>query len=272
MMDPAGPPEFVGSILGDGVELGTAFACYDTRLLVTCEHVVPKDVSRLEWQPFLSPRPVELSRWRTLIRDDKRDIAVIANSVPLHPSRHLAFLPREPVAHSLEVFFHGLGMYEEEGVPYWRRDVGDGTLTGSNGLQGDARRYKLKSQDITKGFSGSPVLYHSGVGITVVGMVTGKYSTPEHANRDTAWVVPADWLGSAVLMAWHMLEASDPSKSHFDQLNIKFDPVRLRICMRESSTSERLRDRMGETKRDANYAVDQNGIYILRMGGFETTG
>ncbi|MEU4522941.1 hypothetical protein AB0F52_30055 [Amycolatopsis sp. NPDC024027] len=260
-------PPFVGTLWGDDCKLGTAFGCLDTRLLITCEHNLKGNPTKLEWERFSSNETVLLERYRVLVRDADRDIAIIANDHPLHPRTTLARQPYDPAGHGLDVYFHGLGQFEEEGVSHWVRDLGSGKILGSNGEKGNGRRFKLESQHVTRGFSGAPVLHYCGIGVVVVGMITSRYSAAGHQNRDTAWVIPATFLAHAIQIAGRLLEGTHSGKDPLVESDVHFDPTKLRELLTVQQQSAQ--DETLDVSMASYNIISPSSLQISRLSEFE---
>ncbi|MBE8516097.1 trypsin-like peptidase domain-containing protein [Amycolatopsis sp. H6(2020)] len=260
-------PPFVGTLWGDDCKLGTAFGCHDTRLLITCEHNLRSNPTKLKWERFSGGENILLEKYTILIRDADRDIAIIASDKPLHPRSALARQPLDPASHGLDVYFHGLGQFDEEGVSHWVRDLGYGRIIGSNAEKGDRRRFKLESQHVTKGFSGAPVLHYCGIGVIVVGMITSRYSSTGNQNRDTAWVVPATFLAHAIQIAGRMLEETQAGKDSLVELDVPFDAIKLRelLALQRSSTE----DDSSDISMTSYNVLSPSGLQISRLSDFE---
>lgn len=189
-------PPFVGALLIDDAVVGTAFVCVSPHLVVTCAHSIPEEMTDIVWRGA-DGVSVPLRNWKVMFCDRDLDIAVITSGDPILADGDVAEMPRRVVRRGVKVFFNAVSEYlEPDGIelPF---DSGEGEILGPNHLNGLVRA-KLRSKDVTPGCSGAPVLHYSDVGITVVGMISGRYNSVDGWNRDTAWLVLADHLKEAV--------------------------------------------------------------------------
>jgi hypothetical protein len=229
-----------GALYGDSVALGSAFVCSAAQMLITCAHCLRSNPKRLAWQPFDNGRQVKLRHWVIPVRDQDADVAVIINSVPLVSRSSVAELPRSPRARGLQVYFDGLGEFIEDGLAVARPDSGYGVLLGS-GTPKAILRTKMESKNVTPGCSGSPVIHFSGIGDTVVGMVSGRYNSEDNWNRDTVWLVTAEAIRAAITAAQGALLAAQLSSYQKSDplavLDLEISPEQLIALLKASDRS-----------------------------------
>ncbi len=176
-------PAFVGALLADGNIAGTAFVCASPFLIVTCAHSLPAEVRNLSWRRF-DGSAMELNQWKYLYFNEELDIAVIGSAAPLTEPSLAADLPRHIVRRGVEVYFNGVSRFIGKAGFEYPFDSGSGTVVGDHMTANGQRRAKMQSPHVTQGCSGAPVMYFSDVGTTVVGMISGRYNSPDW-NRDT---------------------------------------------------------------------------------------
>ena len=196
-------PPFVGALLIDGVLIGTAFVCISPHIVVTCAHSLRDEMHELVWRSA-DGNAVVLENWKVLVCDADLDIAVITSAVPILGHAHVADRPRHVAQRGVRVFFNAVSEYVEADGVEFPFSSGDGEVVGEHRRNGLVRA-KLKSSDVTPGCSGAPVLHFGELGLTVVGMISGRYNSADGWNQDTAWMVLADHLQSAVAEAEHKL-------------------------------------------------------------------
>lgn len=208
-------PPFIGSLWVNGVPR-TAFACHRTKILVTCAHDFPASINgvalgELTWKRFADEKRFDLSGSRVLILDPDDDVLVLLAPLQLV---EIPDLPEQPPTrifrHGIEVCFYGVGLYQDASGPVWHDpDSGDGTVLGPGGVAG--RLLKFRTQNVTKGFSGAPLLYFSDAGVHILGMVSGRYNSGgADPNRDTSWAVQPSTLRYAVSLAVEVARGLQP--------------------------------------------------------------
>jgi hypothetical protein len=193
----------------------SAFVCHRSRLLVTCEHRFPEcpggiTPSGITWRRFSDEAESDIGGFKVLVRDPDNDVLVLLALHPLVDSESVAELPpRRPSLLGMRVYFHGVGQYFEGVEQVWhKRDSGDGHIIGPGGVHRNL--IKLKSQNVTPGFSGSALLHDTDVGTHVVGMISRRYNSDNPTNRDTAWALDPSTIRTAVEAAAESAYRMDP--------------------------------------------------------------
>ncbi len=205
-------PPFVGSLWVDSILAGTAFVCGTSRLLVTCAHCLTKSMRKISWEPLSTGSRIELINWIPLINDVESDIAILGSRTRLLAPSEVPDLPRHPNTTGVEVHFSGISEMEENGTLCHSPDSGAGKLIGLRG----PLRVRMQSSQVTPGYSGAPVLHQSPeIGLTIIGMISGRYNSIDLWNRDCVWVTRGDHLRSTVLTAKSVLPGQYPDIDPF---------------------------------------------------------
>lgn len=219
-------PWFVGSLWLAGVPR-SAFVCYRQKILISCEHGFPsgdRAPDGLIWNRFRDSRSFDLAGSLILVREKEDDILILLSQLPLVPSsQEVPDLPPKGLFRStVDVQFNGVGLYPQ-GVEeiYHEVDSGSGRIIGHGGSKGGL--VKLSSQNVTRGFSGSALICETDVGLHILGMISGKYNSGDHTNRDTAWAVDPGKLRTAIQVAAEFARVNnvdDPSLAWAPDLDV----------------------------------------------------
>lgn len=224
---------YVGALYCDGIARGSAFVCHATQMLITCAHCLEGNPTDLAWQRFDEDCPVNLKDWVIPVKDPESDVAIIINGAPLVPRHAVAELPRPPQTRGLSVYFDGLGELIEAGITVVSPDSGYGVLVGHNLTATATHRIKMESRNVTPGCSGAPVIYFSGIGETIVGMISGRYNS-EDWNRDTVWLVTAQAIRNAISSAQGILLAASQESDPLATLDVEVESWKLKAYLKAS--------------------------------------
>lgn len=224
-------PPYVGALYVDDVAKASAFVCHAPQMLITCAHCLDGNPTKLAWRRFDNNQLTKLVNWKVPVKDSDMDVAIIVNDTPLIPRVAVAELPRPAQNRGLDVYFSGLGELIEGGSPALIPDSGSGTLIGFNLPFPTSSRIKMESKHVTPGYSGTPVLYYSGIGWTVVGMISGRYNSSSW-NRDTIWVVRAEAIRHAIRAAQPVLINASLNSDPVAELELEFDVEQLRAYLK----------------------------------------
>jgi hypothetical protein len=260
-------PGFVGALLAGGSIVGTAFVCASPHLVVTCAHSLNDGMTNLAWRSA-DGTVIPLSGWRFLYFDAELDIAVITSNAPILRHSLVADLPRHVIKRGVTIYFSAVSEYVESDDVEYPFDSGEGRVIGEHIRQGQPRRAKIKSSDVTPGCSGAPVLHYSDIGVTIVGMISGRYNSPDW-NRDSVWMVLADDLRDAISKAHQDLRVAGVYLDLLTGLGASIAAEDLRAQMRRIAADSRTH---GSTDRFSDLPFQSNAISEDFLSGLEPWG
>jgi hypothetical protein len=149
--------------------------------------------------------------------------------------------PRRASLGGMLVYFQGVGQYFEGSEVVWHSpDSGDGQILGPGGSAGSL--IKLRSQNVTPGFSGSALLRDTDVGTHIVGMISRRYRSDNSSNRDTAWAIEPYTLRTAVELAAEAAYRMDPTRNSDLGPDPRLDWNRLAAAIRNDYPSRSSHD------------------------------
>jgi hypothetical protein len=188
--------DFAGRIDVSG-NIGTAFVCHQSTILVTASHLLTETSleSSIQWRPFSATESREITPKHIYRGERHNDVAVLLFDSPLIGHESIAS-DCHPPATGMQFKFRSMFTYDEGGVDTLCKDAGEGHIVNSSSkLIPDG--WKVRSEDLSPGCSGAPVC--SGPVGSVIGMLVGRYYPGTQGDhQDVGWMVGGDTIRRSI--------------------------------------------------------------------------